>query len=612
MKFKKLGALILILIITVSALSIISTPSAAAAETLPAVYPADGPEGELPYCTPVKNQQNHGTCWAFSAVACAEADAIKNHGADKDDIDLSEWHLAYFTYNGIRNGTGDSVSLSGDYEYYELGGHELFATLTLSAGIGFVDEDVAPYQTLFDNENATLDPYLMYQSDYRIDNVFFLDITKNPYAIKEAILEYGAVSISYYGSSAYLNTDTGSFYCPNTSKKADHAVTVVGWDDDYSATNFNRVNGRRPQSNGAWLVKNSWGDSVGIGGYFWISYEDVTLTGGTVYDVVPADTYDVIYQHDGGISTRFINCQTNDEIVNIFQTNSDEAAVLTAIGASVVTAGASDSYTLKIYGGAEYTKSGLKYEKLLYSQSGTFYNNYGYTTIPLSSPVSLKGYDTFAISIVTDVGIMIDMNHSEEPKTGALFTSVATVLSGQTVYNENGTGWKDAANDPSPWNARIKAIAIIDEEAYNEPYPDVEADAETNIEPEDKTESGIPEEETNEQAGTDILEEEPNREPDADKDQNDGYYDESQINDGIISDPSELFEELIYEYGLVILIIGITAIALTVSVAALIALALSVSAITLIAAITLTVTATAIILSIVSAKRKRRSKKNRT
>ena len=34
------------------------------------------------------------------------------------------------------------------------------------------------------------------------------------------------------------------------------AVTIIGWDDDYPASNF--PGGLQPPENGAWLIKNSW------------------------------------------------------------------------------------------------------------------------------------------------------------------------------------------------------------------------------------------------------------------------------------------------------------------------------------------------------------------
>lgn len=55
--------------------------------------------------------------------------------------------------------------------------------------------------------------------------------------------------------------------------ETNHAVLIVGWDDNWSKTRFKH----QPKSNGAWLVRNSWGDAWWDNGYFWVSYEDMTL-----------------------------------------------------------------------------------------------------------------------------------------------------------------------------------------------------------------------------------------------------------------------------------------------------------------------------------------------
>ena len=81
---------------------------------------------------------------------------------------------------------------------------------------------------------------------------------------------------------------------------ANHAVTIVGWDDDFSYEKFNDGNNNLPQNSGAWIVKNSWGTKYGDEGYFYISYYDKSLKGFTSYEAAyPEKNIKNSYQYDG-------------------------------------------------------------------------------------------------------------------------------------------------------------------------------------------------------------------------------------------------------------------------------------------------------------------------
>ena len=66
------------------------------------------------------------------------------------------------------------------------------------------------------------------------------------------------------------NDTTGAFY--NLNGTPNHAVAIVGWDDNYSKDNFN--SDMRPTKDGAYIALNSWGTAYGNKGYYYISYED--------------------------------------------------------------------------------------------------------------------------------------------------------------------------------------------------------------------------------------------------------------------------------------------------------------------------------------------------
>ena len=60
-----------------------------------------------------------------------------------------------------------------------------------------------------------------------------------------------------------------------------HAITIIGWNDNYSRSKFNAKNkdGQivHPTSNGAWLIVNNGGDGMWENGCQWISYEDYNV-----------------------------------------------------------------------------------------------------------------------------------------------------------------------------------------------------------------------------------------------------------------------------------------------------------------------------------------------
>lgn len=140
---------------------------------------------------------------------------------------------------------------------------------------------------------------------YRLENMFIFPAPRDVNrvyspagvaTVKQALLQYGALFTAYYAddgqagnwaSEAY-NPTTSAYYYPDIkggawrdgAYHANHAVTLVGYDDAYSAANFRT----RPPGNGAWLVQNSWGTGRGDGGYFWLSYYDYTMEPSYYFD----------------------------------------------------------------------------------------------------------------------------------------------------------------------------------------------------------------------------------------------------------------------------------------------------------------------------------------
>ena len=120
--------------------------------------------------------------------------------------------------------------------------------------------------------------------------------------IKEAVFKYGGVESSLYstirssqGSSVYYNQNT-SAYCYIGTEKPNHDVVIIGWDDNYSRSNFNTP----LEGDGAFICQNSWGDGFGENGIFYVSYYDTNIgTHNVAYTRVDdVHNYDHIYQSD--------------------------------------------------------------------------------------------------------------------------------------------------------------------------------------------------------------------------------------------------------------------------------------------------------------------------
>ena len=295
---------------------------------LPAKYDSRDVDGKS-YATSAEDQGYSYLCWSFAAMGAIESDILKhNENMDFKDIDLSEKHLAY--YNVHRTDEPES-GISGDYRelvnddnidgawifdydtgYVAVGGVTDYCISLLTSWKGPVSEiDNDSFNSLYGQEFLFKDnkdePSDAFNSEYHIQDVNEICASlENRDYVKQMILEHGAATIGVNADNVFWNNHNKNLYSYFENGKAptaNHEVLIIGWDDDYPASNF----AKKPMGDGAWICKNSWGPKSGDGGCFYLSYYDETtwISNAASYTAVSQgadDWYDNNYQVAGFIT----------------------------------------------------------------------------------------------------------------------------------------------------------------------------------------------------------------------------------------------------------------------------------------------------------------------
>lgn len=223
----------------------------AAEETLPESYSSV----DYGYVTSVKTQSGE-VCWIHSSLGAFESKLLRE-GYEIEEMSpdhLNDWATTRANGKGWirgRSNAGYSPIALGYFASWQGG---VFGSEYTTPGDGVTGDSVPADLARFGMTAAE------YLSGADRDTV------------KRAIYENGGIYGCYAHNAGYMNSDHTAYYMPESFKGSatGHAVEIVGWDDGYSASNFKRT----PPGDGAWLIKNSWGDTGVMGGYFWLSYYD--------------------------------------------------------------------------------------------------------------------------------------------------------------------------------------------------------------------------------------------------------------------------------------------------------------------------------------------------
>lgn len=423
-------------------------------------------ELEEKYTTPnlpaIRNQNPYGTCWAFSSIALGELDLLKS---GKTEVDLSELHLAYFTYNSVvdplggTEGDKNALASAEQYNFLNVGGNLVFSMQTLANWMGMTDEEKVPYADAGTVASEGLGEEYAYDDMVHLKNAYCISIKKNPEIVKAMVKEYGGVSVSYYASYSeqYYSKEYNSYYVPDFPY-TNHAVTVVGWDDTFPKEHFTT----EAPGDGAWLIRNSWGSYDGensLNGYFWLSYYDSSLLDAAyAFDVTMEgedDYYDNNYQYDGGILTASMSLQGSIKGANVFTAHAnDTGEFLRAVSFSTK---ANQSYKIEVY--KNLTSPAIPDSGTLVAEETGVCPYEGIYTIELDEGIALEEGETFSVVLTlyaVDTNTSASINCEYPGTADGWYDSKTTAKSGQSFLCYGSNYWEDFGETRN-CNLRIKA-----------------------------------------------------------------------------------------------------------------------------------------------------------
>ena len=389
-------------------------------ETLPSRYDSR----DWGWVSSVKDQGIMGSCWAFGTCGALESALLKATGIEYDlsENNMQDLMLQFEKYGRI--GAIEGGIMEQGLEY-------------ILSWFGVMSSEYDTYDEL-----GRLSPLIIADNEkiHIVDAIIVeprKNLTDND-ALKKAILRCGSVVAAFNNDvpETGYNENTSAYY-QNSTKETSHEISLVGWDDNFPASNFKTT----PPGDGAFIIKNSHGTDEGEKGFNYISYYDTSLLGiniGIGFIIENTENYTTNYQTDlSGVQETITNNGSALSYKNTYESEYGPESI-SAVGTYFK---ADEDYTLEIYVNDE----------LMHTQSGISPFT-GFHTVKLTKEIPITKGDNFTALMKKASVMMFDMsrNHYRENMT----------------FIDLGDGWEDLGLENKTISLKVytKDLAIFTED----------------------------------------------------------------------------------------------------------------------------------------------------
>lgn len=399
-----------------------------------ALLPSSYDSRDMDIVTSVKEQGDTNLCWAYSSIAVAETSILKSgidSTIDKTSLSLSPVAVGYSRYKRNADPLENTPGEYSSTNYLNASGNPTYAETLFSQWCGPINNNLSANVDSFANS-----AYRFVESSQIYD--YNLSKEQQIIAIKNAIVKYGAVTFSYN------NVREKYYYNPKNETGDDvypHACTLIGWDDNILATNF-EPNGAT--QNGGWLVKNSYNSLP----YFYLSYDTSISSYIYAFEFKKKEEFDYNYFYDY-VFNDFLNYDKNCKLAgNIYQAkkgDNEHVEYLKAVNVAVL--GKNYSCYVEIYTNLTDTSNPTSGD--LSATATASFETPGYKTINLNTPVKLTANSNF--------GVVVRLN-------GDSNTVLRLAHCANQSFEKTSSGWRNL----STCTARIKAFTSLVEETESQ------------------------------------------------------------------------------------------------------------------------------------------------